>query len=130
MRRPLRRGVTSLFSDLKPLYRVTTKAEQLGALMEGILASLQSSKGQSSANGGASAANPSAGANHSAAASAEDSSSAAAAETAASPAQPPSGPPDGPQTELWAMFYLAQHYDRLGRTGKLVNHAKTISQYP
>ena len=124
VRRPLRRGVTSLFSDLKPLYRDAAKAAHLEAVMEAILASLQSSEEQLSANGDVSLAKPSEGASNSAAAQPEDDGSAAAEEAAASPAQPPSDRPDGPQTQLWVMFYLAQHYDRLGRTGKLVDHAK------
>ncbi len=29
-----------------------------------------------------------------------------------------SGPqPPGPQAKLWALYYLAQHYDKLGQTG-------------
>ena len=122
MRRPLRRGVTSLFSDMKPLYRSPAKAAQLGAIMEGILASLQSGAGsQSAALPGSEPAAASTGASAEGAPPSdvlEAADAAGAAGPAASPAQPQQGPGDGPQTDLWTMFYLAQHFDRLGRTGE------------
>ncbi len=35
-----------------------------------------------------------------------------------------SGPqPPGPQAKLWALYYLAQHYDKLGQTGV---HAQNV----
>ncbi len=119
VRRPLRRGVTSLFSDMKPLYRSPAKAAQLGAIMEGILASLQSGAGSRST---ALPGSEPAAASTEASAEAEPPASNTpeptdAAGAAASPAQPLKGPGDGPQTDLWTMFYLAQHFDRLGRTG-------------
>ena len=104
---------------MKPLYRSPAKAAQLGAIMEGILASLQRGAGsQSTAHTGS----ESAAASTEASAEAEPRSSGTpeptdAAGAAASPAQQPKGLGDGPQTDLWTMFYLAQHFDRLGRTG-------------
>ena len=120
MRRPLQRGVTSLFSDMKPLYRSPDKAAQLGAIMEGILASLQTSAdcGLPALTGSIAAPAASDGVSAEGQPPSGTREAAAVAGPAASPAQRRKGPEDGPQTDLWTMFYLAQHFDRLGRTGK------------
>lgn len=31
--------------------------------------------------------------------------------------------PPGPQAKLWTLYYLAQHYDKIGQTGALTFHA-------
>ena len=105
VRKFLRRGVTSLFSDLKPLYKQSGKAALLGTLFERILASLRTNgafpeqpDSQSPAQGRAEA-------------------EPAAEDSAPSGSEPPAA--EGPQAELWTTFYLAQHYDRMGRTGNL-----------
>jgi tetratricopeptide (TPR) repeat protein len=45
VRRPLERGVPSLFSDLRPLYADVSKAEALGKLMEGLRAAVEAGGG-------------------------------------------------------------------------------------
>ncbi|CAL8463644.1 g3178 [Coccomyxa elongata] len=82
VRKFLNKGIPSLFSDLKAIYRDPAKRDSLGSLMQRLLKSLENTGFLPPLR------------NHD------------------------SGPqPPGPQAKLWALYYLAQHYDKLGQTG-------------
>ncbi len=103
VRRFLVKGVPSLFSDLKPLYNQPGKAELLEGLFERLLQSLKDTGSfpalASTQAAGDKDAEPSGG------------------DAADSSITSTSADGETPQAELWTMFYLAQHYDRMGRTG-------------
>lgn len=86
----LRKGVPSLFADIRPLYADAAKAGRIGALLEGWLAALLAG-GALPADGGAA-----------------DGAGGAACGEKGSGAEVPS-------TLMWVRFMLAQHYDAHGR---------------
>lgn len=115
------KGIPSLFSDLKPLYRDAAKAAALGQLFEQLRDSCQAkghlpqppaSSSSSGADAGAAAASSSSsstGENHSSGDGRMNGTSAAAASSSSS-----SSGEDNPLT--WITYYLAQHHQRLGDT--------------
>mmetsp|Transcript_2029 Transcript_2029/g.3159 ORF Transcript_2029/g.3159 Transcript_2029/m.3159 type:complete len:899 (+) Transcript_2029:210-2906(+) len=84
----IRKGIPSLFMDLRPLYRDSSKAAAIGDLFESYRSALTAGKGlpplppstDCSANG--------------------------ASEV------------ESPQTAVWVLYFLAQHYDQLGDSTK------------
>lgn len=97
VRRFLRKGIPSVFSDVKQLYTNTSKAEQLGKLFEGYRECLED-EGRGSLPAPMPVPDVDAELQ-------EILGKDAALDTDAEP----------PCTLLWVLHYLAQHYDRLGR---------------
>ncbi|KAL4424899.1 hypothetical protein ABPG77_002122 [Micractinium sp. CCAP 211/92] len=87
VRKYLLRGIPSLFSDLKPLYRSESKAALLGQLFERLATSLEQSCALPPLQG-------------------------------AEGGEQQQQQQPAPQALVWALFYLAQHHDKLGNTAE------------
>lgn len=110
VRRFISRGIPSLFSDLKPLYVDTAKAQALQTLFEGYAAHLRQHGSmpplkQAASSSSSSDTRPS---------SSSSSSNGPAAANGTSSSNGGSSGEDNPL--IWVLHYLSQHYDRLGQT--------------
>lgn len=107
----LRKGVPSLFSDIKPLYMDSSKAEALGNLFVSYRQSLENAD-HSALPPPLTMPEEEASANHSSAAE-------------------QNGFEEPPCTLLWVLHFLAQHYDRLGqRDSALATISEAIEHTP
>jgi len=103
VRRYLSKGIPSLFSELKPLYSNSDKAETLGGLFSRLEESLKTTgsfPAQLGSAGGAPAADA-----------------------------PPRVSRSSPQSLVWTWLYLAQHHNKLGNTGEALRYVDACIEH-
>lgn len=114
VRRFIRRGIPSLYSDLKPLYVDTAKAQALQTLFEGYAAHLRQHGSMPPLKQAADSSSSSSNSDTRPSSSSSSNGPAAANGTSSS-----NGGSSGEDNNLtWVLHYLSQHHDRLGETDK------------